>query len=341
MACVLGCSTVALTSDGTASYHAYGDSITAGATLASPAYAYPSLIAKDKSVTLDSYANSGDQACDIPTRQIFSHSDNPVAPYPLYTLMIGTNDADKKGSGAYEAVFNLCHQAAIAWIAIPASDKVLASSPAVTSTGSGSLDSRNNWNAWRTTSAGSSVTFPIKLAASSPIYAWPRIIDEDAGAFTYALDGQILGTLTTATAPAIATQNGSNNSLAFLRIPRVPAGVHTVTFTQTSASGSMEIVAIGAPPAASTNLLPAVIVGDVPMQKSGTQAPCIVTPAICAAYTADIQANIALLAGDGLRIVYADNHSYMHGTAAEMDDELHPNDVGQAELHEAFEAVYR
>ena len=102
-------------------YHAYGDSITYGETLPHTSLAYPSLIAGDRKLTLSNYAIPGDQACDLPTHQIFPNSDNPVAgAFPLYTLLIGTNDVDERGAQDYLNVYNLCAQASIAWLALPA-----------------------------------------------------------------------------------------------------------------------------------------------------------------------------------------------------------------------------
>ncbi len=317
-------------------YHAYGDSITYGATLTTVTEAYPYLIAGDRSLTVSDYAISGDEACDIPTRQIFPAADNPSPDYPLYTVMIGTNDADVKGPGPYEAVFNLCQQASLAWLAVPAAAKVLASSSSVTTSGPGSLDAAN-MNAWHTTAAGSSISFPIRLTSKSAVYLWPRIVDGDAGMFTYSVDGVVLGTASTSTIPAIATRNGSTGSLAFLRIAGVAAGAHTIVFTQTSLSGSMQIVAVGVPPMAQT--VPIVIVGDVPLEGVGSKAPCAYSASRCDAFTADIKANVAIFKADGLDVRFAENHTFMLGTPSEMNDTLHPNVLGQSELRRAFEAL--
>ena len=149
-----------------ADYRAYGDSITAGYTLSSPAQAYSALIAQDKQFVLSNYALSGDQACDVPTRQIFPNiASTSVSNPPLYSLMIGTNDEDLRGSD-YFPIFALCHQATIAWLALPANLKVLATSngvvtDGVVTSGTGSIESADNWNSWMTTSSGSSIKFSV------------------------------------------------------------------------------------------------------------------------------------------------------------------------------------
>jgi len=140
----------------------------------------------------------------------------------------------------------------------------------------------------------------------------------------------------------ICTQNGTTSSLGFIRIPAVPAGPHTVTMTQTSGSGTMRIVAIGAPPAplpAVQPSLPMVVVSDPPLQQLVANDECFIYPANCAAYPPDVQANVAIFAGDGLDVIYAENHTYMFATPAEMSDVLHPNALGHSELRHAFEAV--
>ena len=102
-------------------YHAYGDSITYGYTLADPStQAYPALLARSTGLPLENYAIGGDQACDVPTRQIFPHVDNPsIAAKGLYSILISTNDIQVKGAGDYETVFKLCLDASIAWLALP------------------------------------------------------------------------------------------------------------------------------------------------------------------------------------------------------------------------------
>ena len=338
--------TPAPTPTGQSAYHAYGDSITAGYPVG-PALDYPTLIGQDRQLTVSDYALSGDMACDVPARQIFLNRDNPTAgSFPLYTLMIGTNDVDLRGANDYLPLFNYCEQASIAWLALPAGLKVLATAPGVVTSGPGSLETAGNWNSWETATLGSSVTFPITLAGRGPIYIWPRIADADAGTFTYAVDGVVAGSFNTAFNLAfnwcICTQNGTTSSLGFIRIPAVPAGPHTVTMTQTSGSGTMRIVAIGAPPAplpAVQPSLPMVVVGDPPLQQLVANDECFIYPANCAAYPPDVQANVAIFAGDGLDVIYAENHTYMFGTPAEMSDVLHPNALGHSELRHAFEAV--
>jgi hypothetical protein len=217
-----GCGTVHFNSAATslAKYRAYGDSITYGATLSGlRLQAYPSLVGYAERVTFVNNAKSGDQACDVPARQIFPNLDSPdLQSRPTYSLLIGTNDVDLKGTGAYEAVFALCHLATLTWLGVPVEHKVLATGAAMAASGPGSLDTSNHWNAWTTGGLGASVQFKITTTAPGPIYAWPIIDDAISVEYAYSLDGVQSGIGNTQTRPAIITQNGSTKSLGFIRL---------------------------------------------------------------------------------------------------------------------------
>ena len=322
-----------------AQYRAYGDSITAGATLSESERPYPAFVAEDEAVTYADNAISSDQACDVPTRQIFPNQDFPtLASHPMYTLLIGTNDA-KQGIGPYEAVFMLCHQAVISWLAIPAEYKVVASGSGVTTTGAGAIDSSNNWNAWTTGGLGSTVSFTITTNQFGPIYAWPRIIDGNPGTYTYALDGVVVGSSSTQTTPSMATINGSSNSLGFLRLPPVPAGTHVVTFTQTSpGANGISVVGIGSPTRRAADQFPIVLVGTIPFQKPGS--PCNSPDGPCQKYIQDIEADVNIFSTDGLNVRIFDTRKFMLGTPGEMNDTVHPNEFGQFELSHSVEAAW-
>ncbi len=327
-----------------AQYRAYGDSITFGATLADPLeQAHPSLVSEFENVTLANNAISGDMACDIPKRQIFSNADSPtLVSHPMYTLLIGTNDVDVMGEGAYESIYMLCHKAAIAWLAIPVEYKVLANGNGVTTTGPGMLDTSNNWNAWTTERLGSTVSFSITTTMTGPIYVWPRIDDANTATYSYSLDGVVIGTSSMQTTPRMATRNGTTSSLGFLRLPPVPAGKHVVTFVQTSTGAQgLSVVGIGRPTGPATDILPSVLVGTIPYQLHGASGgACTSDDDPCLEYIRDIEADVNLIAADGLKVRLFDTRKYMFGTIKEMSDALHPNALGQFELSQSVEASW-
>ena len=323
-----------------AQYRAYGDSITAGATFTVSERPYPAFVAEYEMVAYADNAIPGDQACDIPTRQIFPNEDFPtLESHPMYTLLIGTNDVGAKGVGSYEAVFMLCQQAAISWLAIPAEYKVLATGSGVTTTGTGAIDSSNNWNAWTTGKLGSTVSFSITTNQFGPIYAWPRIIDGSSGTYTYSLDGLVVGSASTETSPSIATRNGTSSSLGFLRLPPVAAGTHVVTFTQTNTGGSgVSVVGIGAPTRRPDDVLPTVLVGTIPYQEPGSV--CNSPDGPCQKYIDDIVDDVNIFAADGLNVRLFDTRRFMFGTLLEMSDFIHPNEFGQYRLSQSVEAAW-
>ena len=314
-------------------YHALGDSITAGFTLPDPAtQSYAALVSSAVSLTLTDDAIAGDQACDLPADQIVQRNELPtLAARGLYTLLVSTNDVSFKGAGPYESIFNLCQQATIAWLAVPAEYKVLATDATVKVTGPAHLEPF--WNAVTTDARNASVTFRLKTAGSGPIYVWYRITDGNKGFFSYAVDGTALGSLATGPSPAIDTVHGTESSLAFLRIPAVPAGGHTVTFTQTSTdSDGLGVVAVGTPAPPETPNLPRVLVGTTPKQKSRSNAVCAGNDSECQAYIQDIRLNVAVFASDGLGVSLFDTRKYEIGTDADMTDSVHPNAMGHREI---------
>lgn len=325
-------------------YRALGDFITDGATLANPdAEAYPALLSRGQNAPLINFANAGDQACDVAARQIFPNGESPtLATHPVYSLLIGTNDVDNEGAGAYEQTFIACHEAALSWLALPVEYKTLAGASGFVADGPGALDSANGWNAWTTGGEGSSVSFTITTAQAGAIYAWPLMDDASTATYTYALDGAVAGTASVQPSPQMATQNGATRSLGFLRWASVPAGTHAITFTQTSPGGSgVSVVGVGSPAVGASGQLPTVLAGTVPYQlHTGANAGCQSSDAPCLAYNSDIAADAALLAGDGLNVRLFDTRRYLRGTDEEMSDATHPNARGQQKLSEAVKAAW-
>jgi lysophospholipase L1-like esterase len=340
-----GSSTVSTPDVAITRYYAYGDSITAGYLLASPGTQdYPALVASKENVPANNRAFSGEMACDLPPSQIFYSGDSPaLSPHIASSVLIGTNDVDIKGVGAYEAVFTLCHEATLSWLGVPVEYKVLANGSGMKTYGPGAIDTTNHWNAWTTGGKGSTVSFTIITPTTGPIYAWPIIDDTNSSTYTYSLDGVVKGTGTTKTTPAIATQNGVTNSLGFIRFSPVAAGTHVITFTQTSeGADGVSVVGIGAPDGSPSGALPTVFAGTIPYQYPGPSGgPCTAaTDQPCQEYIQDIQADVSLFTSDGLDIRVFDTRLYMLGTAAEMTDALHPNVLGQMKLSQSLEAVW-
>ena len=356
-----------------------GDSITVGylangnAGSTCNSCAYGSLASTDaKNTTYNLQATTGYTSCDIDATQTFI-KDIPASPQqmdlqPLQTLMIGTNDADKHGVGTYETgVFQPCHQAMISW-------RALANKYDVTdaSTHTGICTNAGSWtfqagggggSQWAlnndyTSQAGATKTCPI-TTYGKPIYFWYFVSDSHTGAtFTYAVDGGSPVTVNGFSTPAIA----SNVTYAWVlnRVP-VAAGSHSIVFTNTN--GTNSILSIGTPPAQMYYNMPRVFVGGIPYAQFHNN------DAEFSAYNADAQADVNLLAGDGLGVYFVNVRAYLctklatvagvansctndqgtadmntttvdpptSGSPVPGGNSLHPNQQGQIDLKRAFE----
>jgi hypothetical protein len=168
------------------------------------------------------------------------------------------------------------------------------------------------------------------------------IDDRNAATYTYSLDGVVIGSGNMQTSPQMATQNGTSRSLGFIRIPDVSSGTHVVTFTQSSTgTRGISVIGIGSPVGQTSNKLPTVLVGTITYQlMEGGEGACTVSDAPCLQYIQDERTVVDLLASDGLDVRIFDTRQYMHGTASEMNDSLHPNAFGQVELSHSVEAVW-
>ncbi len=322
---------------GYALYHAYGDSITAGVGVQDQSFVYASLVADYNKLPVTNYAYSGDESCDVPARQIFGHNDSPaLTSAGFYSLLIGTNDVDIRGSGAGESTYNLCDQAAISWLATPLESKLLATAAPVQATGANHLETQNNYNALTTDELGATITFRFSRSATAPVYLWYRITDGNPGTFTCTLDAGADTAFVNAPYPGVQTPNQTTSSVGLYRFAAISAGNHTLRCTQrSSASSGMGLVAIGGPPVAGTKSRPRLLVGLLTPQLNGARS------ADLAAYDADIRANVALFAGDGLDVELFDPTRTMTGTSADLFDQLHPNTVGHQEMFQAFEQALK
>jgi hypothetical protein len=323
-------------------YHAFGDSITYGATLADGANQnYAALLAHDRTLTLTDAAIDGRMACDLAVEEIFPVADSPrLNNGTLYSILISTNDIDHKGAGPYETTFSLCHLAASSWLAIPEEMKIRATAASVTSTGDISLDPSNHWNAVVTNSPGSSISFPLSLAAPAPVYLWYHGIDGSNGTFTVAVDGAVQSSIATAANPPMLTAAGNTNSLSVIRLPSFAAGNHTLTIRQTSVGAAgASIVAVGIPPAAPVSGMPLLLIGTTPRYLIGSGYECAADETPCTEYTAAINKVVSTLHADHLNVYLFNSRTYESGTSADMNDVVHPNVLGQQELEHAVQDV--
>ncbi len=191
------------------------------------------------------YGTGGDQACDVGNRWMFpNYAPGTALPYPLVTLMIGTNDQNfYSAPSAYQSTALTCYAADLSWATVPSSAKVLAGTG--TTTGTCSADATYaRAPGERCTAAGSTISLPFTTTQPGAVYIWARFVDGDLGTWTYSLDNGPAVTRTTALSPAIATHNGSTEAPGMIRLASVPPGTHTLVLTQTGAV-TMAIIGVG------------------------------------------------------------------------------------------------
>jgi hypothetical protein len=61
---------------------------------------------------------------------------------------------------------------------------------------------------------------------------------------------------------------------------------------------------------------------------------------ICQNYILDTEADVTIFSNDGLDVRLFDTRKYMFGSSLEMDDWVHPNELGQFELSHSVEASW-
>ena len=313
-------------------YVAMGDSITLGTGASVPATGgYAPLLAADMGSTLSNLGVSGEFACDLANVQAFIQNPS-AAKNNIYTVMVGTNEANTKGTGAYEVNYNNCLKASLSWLGIPSTYKSTAQSASCSTTGSWSNDSSYGGAIAKvSTTNGSTMTCTI-TTYGGPVYAWYKMADSLPGTFNISIDGGATTAVQTSPTTAIAAQGTQGDGV--IEFSHLSAGSHSVLFTVTSAtSGSNPVVpiAIGTPSPLTYYMQPSVYVGGVIKFQNDA------SPTLSSTYNADALAIVNALALDGLKIYYVDTRSYLNAST-EYSDAYHPNDTGHGHLRDAFEA---
>lgn len=330
-------------------WHAYGDSITCGYTLGDancPLYSttttpsansYPSLIQARTSLQVANYGITGAQACEVFVSEMYAPAKGnnelwQMGQSPVFSLSIGTNDADVKGAGAYEANFNNCHLAMIEWLMTPAENKILPGNTAVSTTGAFSNAANPTYaGGWFANAAGT-LTVPV-TTYGNPVYVHYYMNDAVAAGsgFTYQVDGGAASALvSTRPATALAMQSGATTGVGAIRIPALSAGAHTITITTTT--GAISVVGVSTAPTLTTAGRPTILVSDIPVNN-------VASAVTQQQYTADIAANVSLLQADGADVRFVNTHPYFGGTPAEATDGLHPSILGHQHLLQAYMQV--
>lgn len=332
----------------------YGDSITSGVNVTNFANSYVARISNAFHTAYSDYAVSGAQACDVGQNQVFQDDSPTLAvPQPFRSLLVSTNDADVKGPGTYEATFNGCYNAILAWETVPLSSKVIGSNGTTT----GTCTNDTTYAAVtgeNCTSSGATITLSL-TTTGGPVYIWFRSIDSDPGTWTYAIDGGTAVSETTALPTPIATQNGGTQGPVLIRVTGVASGNHSIVFTMTSSGGNMPIIAIGTPYSGGVpTTQPYLLAGSTPTQLSTAGTPPGGTCASSvSAYRADIASDVALIGADTSALYEWFPQNYLQASTAANDigqavscyaggtNYVHPNDNGHSEMAAALQAAFQ
>ena len=322
----------------------FGDSITCGS-FASPAngsgYVY----------SLNGYAGLFDAALAVPSRNFCRSTDEAADTARLWvqnvtpalgqsqlsTVLIGTNDVALCGSSAgCMANYRYALQAALAWLALPASDKVLANSIPTR---------RGNWTTdlysdLATTSAGATLDFTVQqVVANRPLYVAFRVADPgiNGGAAAVTVDGAAATTLSTiaSTGHTVLTPNGTADTIFLAQLPLGAAGAHSVHIQTTSADGAywaLMWAGVSTGNYASVVAAPRVLVGGIITSLS---APLNTT---IAQYNSLLSQTVADFQAQGLNIQMAPTANALD-PSTDFVDTFHPNTGGHVKLAAAFTSV--
>jgi lysophospholipase L1-like esterase len=317
-----------------ASYEAFGDSITYGEGATSAAQNYVAQLGAAIGRTPINRGVSGTQAADQ-----FDHI-YPIVPSAtarqLFSYLIGTNDNWIYGTDANkQANFSAFHRAALAYLAIPNENKLLAQGTGIAYGGVWSNSTRYGGAiAKQSTTNGATATFAVY---GPVVYVAYTIEDGSGGTFSLSVDGSVVGTYAAKgqNAALIATNSGRTYGSALLRLDGLSYTNHTIVLTVTSATASGNAVqldwAAGCTGHGGANA-PMVLAGGVPRQNTAGNGLDTRTQQ----YTALIRSNVAQLAADGLNIRYADVPGFTIPTTDFTADGVHPNDTGYTHIKEAF-----
>ena len=316
-------------------YVAYGDSITHGVGASAPAMTYAQRLAKDAGATLRNLAIPGQLTCNIARLQIFANRVAQTTDGANYvTLMEGTNDANLENPGPFEYNFKQCQRASLSWLAVPRANKAVARDGEACGLEGHWQIPASAAEALTSRTKGDRMTCAL-TSTGKTIYIWYGVEDGNAGTFTYAIDDKPAVSLSTQSPTPLAGRAVTDPRGVFVaRVVNVPAGAHRVRFEVTSTTGSVTIWGAGTPPSGGEpNLAPRVFVTGVAHQNADLRG------VETAQFDVDARQSAGLLRDDGLDVNFVDVREHVRGTSADMADVLHPNDLGQAQLRNAFAAA--
>jgi hypothetical protein len=333
-----------------ASVSNFGDSITCGY-YATPAdgdtgfmysmEGYATLLDTMLAVPPTYLCRGGDWAADMTRLWVYPNTNPSLGANQLYTALIGTNDAYACGpSNGCVTNWRLALQASLAWLALPATDKVTGAAMIAQTNGGAS--------AWQTdlefgaasTHSGATLSFDVpQTVAGRSLYVAYRVFDSgvlNGGVAVVNVDGVRETTLSAVvnTGHAISTQNGTADTIFLASVPLGVAGTHNITITTTSAEGSFfSVIWAGASKAnyATVTGAPTVIVGPITLTSNDTLNQIVTV------YNAQLTTLIDGFVANGMNILIAPTGTTLQ--PSDLVDVVHPGNEGHTKLASAFISV--
>jgi hypothetical protein len=240
--------------------------------------------------------------------------------------------------------WRLALQASLAWLALPATDKItgtamMAETDGQTGPHASAWHKNLNFGA-ATTHNGATLNFNVQQAvAGRSLYLAYRVFDpgvKTGGTAVVSVDGVFVTALsaTVNTGHVISTQNNTTDTIFLASVPLGSAGAHAITITTTSPDGSFfSVMWAGASSAnyATTAGAPMVVVGTITLTGDATLNQNV------AAYNAQLPAIVAGFVAEGMHIMIAPTGSAL--APGDLVDLLHPANAGHAKLAAAFQSV--
>ncbi len=307
----------------------FGDSITAGTGASIPANDYISLLSEFTGWSFKNnavgYSMVPDQAPYVFATNIYSNS--------ISTLMLGTNDQYHYGIDSTRlAVYKTGHEALLAYLAIPASQKILGGSPSVTYTGSWAPAS---WIGMYTQANGATATFTV---TGTSVLIGTKQGAAYTGTYSITIDGTNEGTFSSV-CPSLNTILGNTFGPKLQIFSGLSDGAHTVVLTKLDANPYLFFdwaAGVGGSGVAGSSV---VYVSNIYHMSAAAYASLGGSSANTDSYNAAIASNVSTLSALGLHVILSDCSTPMN-TATDLAPEgLHPNDAGHQVIATAFEAV--
>jgi lysophospholipase L1-like esterase len=328
----------------------YGDSITC-AYIAQPVldqtpnslgtfvvskYGYAPLLNAYLGETWINLCRPGDQAADMARDWLYLNAVPAAGASQLYTVMIGTNDADFCG-GTQGCLSNwaLSLRASLAWLGLPAADKVLGKDAAL---GTDWVEDLGFGAA--TTKPNDTITFTVNQAvANRSLFVAYRVFDAGTltpGSATLSVDGTVVDTLNTQvnTGHPILTAHNVSDTVFLETVPLGAVGMHTVQLKTSATGGFFSVMWAGASTQnyATVPGSPRILIAQIINSIDPTVDANITT------YDAQLPQILSSFTAEGLYITTAPTHNLLN-PSTDYADTIHPNGQGHAKLAAVFESV--